>query len=485
MKHSKKVGAALFLSLLGLTMAYASDFSEPAQIPETSVKKVNSSSEPVPQNPPSSAPAMDVASSDELEDILDQYVADQDIFLTSKGKNYQMAYGLAEVNGSVGTESYVLALESAYSLALNEAYGNLAREIGAERISKEVSTTVKNTVGDKTAFMSECEEKIEDREKATVAGGYAGGVLATISAFTGVDIGDSIESLSTGVIECSDLLDARQVTQLQKSTVEDVFTGTRVFQTVILDSQIGVVVGYSPDTAEVAAILANQNTAARPLPTAKQEVREWVESQVANQSGSKLGLFGSRMKRLSNGEWAVIGFAVAPHFQTAESGGILDRQKNKSMRNQSKLSARSELSKFANLSITYSEENKQVDSNTRTLEQVLNNKGNETKSSKEVLDSVLASQMTALSNSSSSLELRGASSVFSKKIDDEELGVSFYLSAHAWSPSMLANINQFSSAVNASVERGSVTTGSETMAKEEKSQGSNGYRSMPVLTEDW
>lgn len=426
----------------------------------------------------SSVPVIKLDNSGRIENALNDYKNDLEDFLLSRNKDYKVSYGVADINALEGSSRYILALSSAYNSALVDSYKELAEELYFDDISNKVNDKLSGGEGDQSAVMQDCRNKIVEREKADKAMSVASGALQTIAAFTGTEVSSPLDDLTEDIIECSKVLEGWDRNQSKTGATAAVFKGTRVMQTVIKKrsgsedyDQIGVVIGYSPEISEVAAILASQNPAPVPIRSAKNEIRTWVEDQIAKQTGSKLGLLGTRMKRLSNGEWAIIGFSIASTASRVNS-------------RVAKLGARVELARFANTSVAFSEENPSVDKNTKNLQKEINTTSGE-ESKLGYNESILTQQYELLSNMESDITLRGASNVFAKIVRDDVLGLDFHLSAHAWSPSMLALAEDFVERQEQQYKVGTEKTGSEKMNKSSSNISSGGIRSAPVLSEDW
>ncbi len=428
----------------------------------------------------SSAHAAELVLSADVDftDALIEYSQNQQDELQAAGKDYWLAYGIAEVSGEPGTDGFVMSLNAAYALAMNEAYGNLASVVGTNKIAAEVATRLKATEGTNDTFQDDCDKKVNEiRKPGWKSDGFVDGVMATLQSLVGRNPAGDRETQFSGVIYCQSVLNERSIDEIQTNLVEEVLTGTRVIKSAIHDGKIGVVVGYSSETAKASGILAAQNAASQPLPGARKEIGDWVKQQIAAQPGSTLGLAGTRMKKLSNGEWAIVGFSVAPHFKAAESGGILERQKNDLMRTRAEQGAMTELAKFSSLSIAFSQENRSREVNRETLHKEIQRDGTEKATVK--LQNALALQLSKHTSASSKLNLRGAQKVYSRKILDEQTGNSYYLAAHAWSPSMLAQVNNFRNSTAAAADRGRQTTGAE------QGVSRKAYSSAPALQEDW
>jgi hypothetical protein len=404
---------------------------------------------------------------EDIEDSLIEYTQIQEEELNAAGRNYVLGYGLSAINGQPGTETYVTAISMAYQQALINAYVHLAQKIGADKIATETSANNITSTGNAESLVDDCVQKYKAEEAAAAAENesFIGVVKDAIKETSGLnDKEASAASKLDEVYECTEILEGREIENIITRSVTDVFSGTRVIQTVVHDGSLGVVAGFSPETMDVARTLKNQNASTNPISTAKSEIRAWVNTQVEKQTGSKLGLVGARMKKLSNGEWAVIGFGLAEASKASGGSSVLARQKKQLQRKKGGLNSVAELSRFSGSSIFFEAKDRTSDSATKTITNTLREGGSSI--SQKVKEAVISTYQES-TKLSSNLTLKGASSVYSKLHTDANSGSSFYISAHAWSPSMLSKVKDF--------QRKATTTAAK----------GNDATSAPVLDEDW
>ena len=132
-------------------------------------------------------------------------------------------------------------------------------------------------------------------------------------------------------------------------------TGGRVWASVLHNSQIGLVLVRSGDTAEVASVLENQMLPAIPLSSASREVKERIKKEMEAYPGIPMGVIGTRMMKLSNGEWALYSFGAA---QMGAGGGqdTMSRRKNTASSSKASSEALAELSRFSGMKVNWDEE---------------------------------------------------------------------------------------------------------------------------------
>jgi hypothetical protein len=423
-------------------------------------------------------PALTVKDDDFLADVLSEYSLAAETDLNSQGKAYRFAYGVSAVSGTPGTSTYVVSLNASFQQALASAYTNLARTLGTDNIISESSASSIDTTGTPEDVMAECERNKAKTGGAAEEKSMLSLVKGALTAFIDSKEGKDSNKLAN-VIRCTEITDQRIIEDAIDRGIDDAFSGARVVQTVLHNNYVGVVIAFSPDTSRVAGIITSQQPVSNPLVTARKEIIDWVNDQMASHTGSSLGLIGSRLFKLSNGEWAIVGFGVSSAADGALSGSVLGQQKLITQRNAAQTAAARELARFANSTISSRSKEKITDASTAIT----------TKTEADGVDRIetkivssILSRSESIERTSSSLRLKGAVNVYSKRMTDSSTGTDFYLSAHAWSPSMMSSAINFRASADESFRQGQ-----RAVSGNVKSGGDSQVKptSVPIIEQDW
>tara|TARA_R110001592_G_scaffold1874_14_gene11430 strand:- start:15015 stop:16364 length:1350 start_codon:yes stop_codon:yes gene_type:complete len=415
-----------------------------------------------------------------LFDAIEDYQFQMESELLARGKKYHMAYGIAGIAGAQGTTAYVTSVNTAYQFALAQAYAQLASELGAEMISAETSVNVTSTGGPAEALVADCEQQHKTaQESAKADESLMDVVKGAIRSFTSTDQEKAKQSKLESVINCTSTTDRRLITDVVSRSVNDSFSGARIVQSVIHQGQLGIIIGLSAETAEVAGILSAQQSSATTNLGAKTEIQKWVRAQLDAQTGSVLGLVGSRMTKLSNGEWAIVGFGIAPASEPSSSN-VMNSSRMQSERKISETNAIRELARFSNMAVAHKVDQSTKDDTHAYVQKHIED-GNTSVS--QLQKNVIMSQLTQAYNTQTTLRLKGASKIYAKKYSDDGSGVGFYLTAYAWSPSMLSAAQQFRQESSSAFDKGNSTSGNLSAPSQGKAVGNT--QSAPVISEDW
>lgn len=419
-----------------------------------------------------------------LDDILDAKTLALNVELADKG--YRVVYGVAGINGTDGTSSYVNGINTAYQLALANAYTQMGRELGTERIKAATSARIGSYDGPSESLVEHCEDQLEAEQQAQKAEDESFTALAknVLKAFAGSDSNESADkrnSETESVYKCSAILDKREIEDIVSRSLADVFSGARVIDTVIHEGRFGLILGVSNDTAEVAGMLAAQSPASNPNADAFKETQAWISGQLESQTGSVIGLLGTRMKRLSNGEWALVGFGVAPASKVSGSS-VFQSNRSATDRSTAEAYAARELSRFASMSVDFRDEVRTKDIARKTVTKELRSDSDKLVHAQ---DAEIARAVNTSFDTTTSLDLKGAQRVMTRHYKATETAPAFYLSVYAWSPSLLALSQDFRGGLERSFEAGKSgsTTNKSSPSTEGGSTGST--TSAPAIHEDW
>lgn len=406
-------------------------------------------------------PSLVLSEGDDLESVISDYALDLDYFLDSQGASYTITYGVGSVQESnKNSGQYINSVNLAYKQALLRAYAEMASILDPDgvQIATKDGMAYQSNEGDairdaliescrseaEVAFKSyQAKKRKEEEEKNSLLGLAKEGVRQTIGSDSEqparVDEPDFIH-------KCVANGDAYVQTSSVTKSLSDSVNGGRIWATVYHESEpgqgkIGVVLAKSNETSEVASILKEQLKPSSILESASMEIRDRVKSEVQQFPEFPYGLVGTRMMKLSNGEWALYAFGAVQDTSGAKSG-FMGNLKSDMAKDGAEAQSEAELSRFSGMMVNADFSNLQVGA----VQEKLNVEINLTQGTEKVTignpDQTLGSIMNAAWEGSSELTLTGAREVFSRKFKDES-GLAFRLVATAWSPSLMAkNLNR-------------------------------------------
>lgn len=414
---------------------------------------------------------------DDLSGVLSTYALSSQAELSAQGKNYRFISATAPISGSLGTAAYITSLNLAYQQALADAYSGMAETLGAANISSLTSVSTDNLTGTAQDAIADC--KMKKAANGDQSSSLSKKAMALLDRFL-ADKSSKDNEQPERRITCETITDKRAIEDTIDKTIADVFEGSRVVQTVIHDGEIGVVIALSPETARTAGVLAAQQPSTAPNPRAIHEVAEWVERQTGQQPGNLMGLVGSRMFKLSNDEWAVIGFGIAP----ADSGGFsgaMGKQKLSAQRKTAAIDAQRELARFANTTISAHSEKIAVDNQTGTARSI---ELNDNETIESIVQRSTYSRFKAYTTTASKLRLTGGTQVYSQKLKDPESSAEFFLVAHAWSPSLMTLARDFRQHTQQGYSQGRSGGGTASSKRTEPSSPTQPTL-VPIIEQDW
>ena len=281
------------------------------------------------------------------------------------------------------------------------------------------------------------------------------------------------------VHECEGPGDVYVQTSSEVQSIADTLTGGRIWTSMMHNGEIAVVLLRSGDTAEVAAVLKDQLFPAKPLSSAFAEVRTRIVQEVADQPGLPMGIVGTRMMRLSNGEWALYAFGAAQLNEGAAT--TMDRRRNKFSANRASGASLSELSRFSGLMINFEQDNLQTAATKETFKVVLNMTQG-TEKFKTNNEETIGNLLEVAYNATSDLTLRGSMPVFNEVFETN--GSKYRLTAQAWSPSIMASNSQARSSQDAQAEN-ATQSGKYVVPGQQGGQGGQGESKPTTLNTDW
>ena len=459
---------------------------------------------------PAGPPQLSSLESDgDLASAMDDYAYELQDFFDEQGANYAVATGIGTLTTTDrGSAQYVLSLKLAYKEALLDAYINLSNQYSLDGVellteSSKDSTEVSGDLR-RDDLIALCKEeaqkeyaryqrqKEKDQKKQDVdANSLANKVIDAFKSDDRVEAErEARERQATAapsepdyIHSCQSPADVFVQEEYQAEQVADMLTGGRVWASMLHNSQIGLVLVRSGDTAEVASVLENQMLPAIPLSSASREVKERIKKEMEAYPGMPMGVIGTRMMKLSNGEWALYSFGAA---QMGAGGGqdTMSRRKNTSASSKASSEAIAELSRFSGMKVNGVKRQRQNTGNQASFTVKVNVTRDTVRFEVDSADT-LGSVIESAFSGESDLVLVGSQPVFNKVYEDD--GIKYRLKAVAWSPSIMANnvnkrVSQDAQAANA-VRNGKYIPKGQSAAGDSEN---NASESQPaVLSQDW
>lgn len=435
----------------------------------------------------------------DLKTIVSQEKARLRRKLSSKG--YTVADGFTNAPRDLGSETAVEELYVAFKEAFALAVVNLIMEETKAKLASNLKAGSGSNLGSDPSRAEQCKAEFIRKEKAEEARKKAYedsalGALERISEnFTEKDVIEdqnattaSNEELSK-LIACQVRFKAKEIKNtLEKSVSGDIF-GVRLMDTrlSVQSGEIGVIVGRSPESAKDAGILAGQKKAAKPNPEAYDETYTKVQEMIANYESENreppFGIFGVKGFRISGGEMVYVGFGTAIQKQSTDE---LDSISNSLSAELADTKALAALLEFSYMTAS-SDFKAEVD---HVIEKVINETLDMAKQGEKVdFTSSLERQLRATLTRDVSMQARGfikaPQSIDNSAWNGGDYYPDFYLSAWAWSPSLMTNAMSKHDAMNAAYEEGKRTGGnSSSSAGSSRGSVAPGVKSFKVQ-EDW
>jgi hypothetical protein len=460
---------------------------------------------------PAGPPQLSSLESDgDLASAMDDYASELQGFLNEKKPGeYAVVTGIGTLTSTDrGSAQYVLSLKLAYKEALLQAYINLSKKISRDgtQLATRDSTNFVRTSGDliEDDLIARCKEEAQkeyaryqrqkerDQKKQDGdANSLANKVIDVFKSDDRVEAErEALERQAAAappepdyIHSCSSPADVFVAESYVAESIADMMSGGRVWASMIHDGQIAVVLVRSGDTAEVASVLKNQKLPAIPLSSASREVKERIKKEMEAYPGIPMGLVGTRMMKLSNGEWALYSFGAA---QMGAGGGqdTMSRRKNTATSSDASTEALAELSRFSGMKVNFDKDTVEKTA-TQSSFTVKVNVTRDTVRLEVESSETLGKVVDEAYNGESALRLVGSQPVFNKVYEDD--GIKYRLKAVAWSPSIMANnvnkgVSQDAQAANA-VRNGKYIPKGQSAAGD---SDNNASESQPaVLSQDW
>lgn len=431
---------------------------------------------------------------DDLDSVLGDYTFELQMFMDGQGKDYTFEYGIGSVAVDDKTsDQYLNSINLAYKAGLLQAYGKLASTLSTSGV--QISTTdevdVQDSSGDaiRDRLVRDCEEEAQElyalhklkaererQEKEEERNSFFGLVKNKLKddeqkSEEREQLKKELERPEPDFMHtCQAPANTYIQSSSSRSAVSDSLNGGRIWATVYHDGKVGVVVAKSSETTEVAAVLKDQLTPASVNVSALSEVRQRVVEEVGQFPAFPFGLVGTRMMRLSNGEWALYSYG-AMQDKGSSSSGFMSSIRSSNSRQGATQQAYSEMSRFSGLMINADSVTEQT-AEVRETFSVEVNATKKTHKFKTDQERTVGEVLNFSWAGSSDLNLVGSKEVFAKKFESD--GLAFRLVAVAWSPSIMkGNLNKreaYDSAADNAVREGKYNQSKSSGAGPNKSQ---------------
>jgi hypothetical protein len=396
---------------------------------------------------------------DDLDSVLSGYTLELQLFMDSNGSDYSFAYGVGAVAVNDKTSGqYLNSINLAYKQGLLNAYKELASTLDPSGIQittddvNDINLASGNVLKDK--IISQCKSEANIKyivhkkkleEETTLQKEEKGSLLGLVKNKLKSDEQLAQERIKEQeerskpepdfIHNCSAPGNTFVQSSSTTSSVSDTLNGGRIWATVYHDGNVGVVVAKSSESTVIAAVLKEQFMPASINRGALLEIRNRVKEEVGKFPEFPFGLVGTRMMRLSNGEWALYSYGATQDTGN-NSSGLMDNVASGMSKSGANQQALSELSRFSGLVVNATSASRQ----TSAVKQTYTVEVNTTKDTAKLKvdqEQTLGEVLNVSFSGSSNLTLVGSREVLSKKFETSD-GLAFRLSAIAWSPSVMA-----------------------------------------------
>jgi len=414
-------------------------------------------------------------------------------FFNQQGKNYTVVSAVGTLgNTDPSSAMYIESVNMAYRQAMISGYKEIAVKTAENGLnsSTESSIDIRSSRGNAMdgKYKEQCREEakvryalyLKDVKEQEEDAGSIFSLLANKlkDDETLAKQKNEAEKPQADFVHTCEYEGAKfEQTEEQIQSISDILSGGRVWASVIHNNQLGIILMRSSETAAVASVLKNQVSPASVNANALDELSKQVIKDLNKYPDFPQSLVGTRMKRLSNGEWAIYGYGATQTTVSSDDfmaglGAINDAD-------QATANSLAELTRFSELNIDFS----RLATSVRDVKQT---KVVEVNMSKDTVrlttrqDNIVGSIVDTSFNASSQLNLVGAEQIYlDKKTVD---GMSFYLSAYAWSPSIMGMNQGIRRSQNSAAEQAAFSQG---ITAPDKDKGANKKSRIVINDEDW
>jgi len=416
--------------------------------------------------------------------ILSEKIRDlrKDISNTLGVNSYQISGGMGTITGDKGSQIYLDDLYLGYRQAMAAAYVKLVMQKAGVQLMDEFKSDEQKIKGHRPSNADQCRKKfISDKEQKKDDDNSFLGILKN-KLIGKKEQDEKDKEKFDEIIKCDAIGDSRETGVKVGKIASGSLSGIRVFETFIKGNTIAVIIGSNSETNQIAGALKQQRTPSKINLNVEQEVDDIVEKWLSEfekaQQGPPFGMIGTRMKKLSNGEWLVVGIGVA---QMEEENDEMSAWSNSMSIEGAQTLALNELNRFAYASISskYATEIEKTVNNVIT--DTLNmSKNGEKESISERMENALRKIMTRKINQESKNFIRSPYDAYGAEyLGGNGAPFDFYLSIYAWSPSLMELQSRRGKANDRAFEQGKR---SGNLKRHNAGQGEvRSYR----LNEDW
>jgi hypothetical protein len=427
----------------------------------------------------------EIKQNDNLSAKFSAWTVQLQIDADSRNTNGAYALGIGALGG-VGPESsvYIDTVNAAYQQALSEAYIQLATNLSDDglNVATELNIDQKSQTGNalEQKFKRNCEteaKKVYELHQINLARAEEdkNSFINLIKNKLKSEEELAKEASTTNEIPEKDFIHKCEYEGQefsQNSTTEevlaDILSGAGVFASAIHNDQLAVIVKRSPNSAAAASSLLNQTLPANVNDNALKEISEKVKLELSRQPDIPQGLVGTRLTKLSNGEWAIYAYGASQSDRSDTfMSGLSDIQDTQVAQTR----ALAELARFSEFTVDFGSILQELRDVKETKIVTVNlTKGTTRLTTKK--DALIGRIMDRSFSSQSSLKLKGSQNVMlaNKTVD----GTSMYIAAFAWSPSLMSKKQDIRSAQDSAV------INKKTTANTEKNKSK-----IIVVGEDW
>lgn len=421
--------------------------------------------------------------------------------LASKG--YRIADAFTQAPKNLNSETAVEEMYLAFKEAYAKAVTNLILEETQASITSDLKSHRESSQGAKASNAAQCKkeylakqaalERAENRYNSSDVGKTLSVVERIANKFAPQDgVTEEEKTKEEGkkalntLIQCEAKIPHTNIQNtLTKNMSGDVF-GVRIMDTVLNlnKGEIGVIIGRSPESSKDAGILKEQNKAAKSLPNAYDEVSNRVMVMIDEYEKENreppFGIFGVRGFRLSNGEMAYVGFGTAIQNEAMDE---LDSNANALAADLADTKAMAALVEFSYMTASSQSRSEIKKTIEKTITETLDMSKNGEKTD---FHSRLESRMRAVMKQDLSARsqgfLKAPQNIDNSAWNGGDMYPDFYLSAWAWSPSLMTNATRQHQNFENAYEDGK--RGSMGVVSGSGSQTQPGIKSFKVK-EDW
>lgn len=399
----------------------------------------------------SSAPPVNFRKEDNFITVLQKRLSEFKRNPKIRKKRYKLASGSTEAPANVftdtGIDEFYVAFKEAYALAAV----NMIMQDTRVKAAADLKSTTANSKGANPSEKDRCVKEFEQseseqqRKQEEYDRSLAKGVRDGLFAIAGKEDptsqpSEDPESLNK-LITCQAKFAAKELKLTLKKNTSGSIYGLRVMTTMVKDGRIGVIVGRSRESATSAGQLAAQNAAPKGKALAdvdleiEDAVYALVDKYMASNFEPPFGVIGLRGVELSNGEMAYVGFGSGLQTDAVDEMDDIANSMEMEAAGAKAIAAFIEFAYMTASSDFSYEVDKAIE---RVIDEVIDMaQRGETVDIKDRLQKTLTATMKRNLSTSARGFLSNPTPIFTEAYSGGEDYPDFYLSAVAWSPSLM------------------------------------------------